>query len=180
MTPQSRVTPDRAILVGAFLAVFVYIQDLRYDFILDDFPLIALNDSVGSLRNWKMAFVADIFAMKGPTMPNEFMHYRPIFKLWQMLNAQLFGFIVPWWHLTSILLHFAVVLLVYQLGIKLMKDRWTAALAALLFAFHPIHVESVAYISASPDILVALFALISLLAYIRFREQGASPLYFIA
>jgi protein O-mannosyl-transferase len=181
MTPQSRVTPDRAVLVGAFLAVFVYIQDLRYDFILDDFPLIALNDSVASLRNWKMAFVADIFAMKGPTMPREFtaVHYRPIYKLWQMLNAQLFGFIVPWWHLTSLLLHFAVVLLIYQLGIKLMKDRWTAALAALLFAFHPIHVESVAYITASTDILVTLFALISLLAYFRFREEGASPLYFI-
>jgi hypothetical protein len=182
MFSPSRLTPDRAVLAGAIVAALVYIQDLRYDFILDDFPLIVLNDSIASWRNWKMAFVADIFAMKGPTKPVEFMalHYRPIYKLWHMLNAQLFGFIVPWWHLTSLLLHVCVILIVYQLGIKLMKDRWTAALAALLFAFHPIHVESVAYITASTDVLVTLFALLSYLAYFRFREEGASPLYFIA
>lgn len=168
--------------MGALLAAFVYIQDLRYDFLLDDFPLIQLNDSITSWRNWKMAFVADISAAKIPTAPIGVpaLHYRPIYKLWQMLNEHLFGFIVPWWHLSSLLLHFGAVLLVYQLGIKLLKERWTAALAALLFAFHPIHVESVAYITASTDLLVTLFALISFLAYFRFREEGASPAYFIA
>jgi tetratricopeptide (TPR) repeat protein len=182
MPSQSRVTPDRAVLAGTLLAVLVYIQDLRYDFILDDYPLILMNESVASWRNWKMAFLTHIFAVKGPRVPVEFasLHYRPIFKLWQMLNAQLFGFVIPWWHLTSLLLHFGVTVLVYQLGIKLVKERWTAALAALLFAFHPIHVESVAYVSASTDLLVTLFALISFLTYFRFREGVASPLYFIA
>ncbi len=182
MPSQSRVTPDRAVLVGALLAALVYIQDIRYDFILDDYPLILMNESIASWRNWKMAFVTHIFGEKNPLVPVQFaaLHYRPIYKLWQMLNAQLFGFVLPWWHLTSLLLHFGVTLLVYQLGIKLVKARWTAALAALLFAFHPIHVESVAYVSASTDLLVTLFALISFLAYFRFREEGASPLYFIA
>jgi tetratricopeptide (TPR) repeat protein len=182
MSPQSRITPDRVVLVGAVLAALAYIQDLRYDFILDDIQLIQLNDTITSWREWKTAFLTDIFSSKSPTVPVEYsaMHYRPIYKLWQVLNQQLFGFQVPWWHLASVLLHFLVIILVYQLGIKLLKERWTAALAALLFAFHPIHVESVAYVTASTDILVTIFALISFLAYSRFREEGESPLYFIA
>jgi tetratricopeptide (TPR) repeat protein len=181
MSSQSRVTPDRVVLVGAVLAALAYIQDLRYDFILDDIQLIQMNDSITSWRGWKTAFVTDIFSSKSPTIPVEVaaIHYRPIYKLWQVLNQQLFGFAVPWWHLASLLLHFMVIVLVYQLGIKLLKERWTAALAALLFAFHPIHVESVAYVTASTDILVTIFALISFLAYSRFREEGTSPLYFI-
>ena len=182
MPPQSRITPDRAVLVGALLSALAFIQDVRYDFILDDIPLILMNESITSWRNWKTAFVTHIFAAKNPTVPLEFaaLHYRPVYKLWQMLNEQLFGSVLPWWHITSLLLHVGVVLLVYQLGIKLLKERWTAALAALLFAFHPIHVESVAYVTASTDLLVTLFALISFLTYVRYREEGASPLFYIA
>jgi protein O-mannosyl-transferase len=181
MSSESRITPDRAVLVGALLAALAYFQDVRYDFILDDIPLILLNETILSWRNWKTAFVAQIFEVKGPTVPVTFtaVHYRPIYKLWQMLNEQVFGSIIPWWHITSLLLHIGVTMLVYQLAIRLVKDRWTAALAALLFAFHPIHVESVAYVTASSDLLVAFFALFSFLAYFRFREEGASPIYFV-
>ena len=163
------------------LAAFVYIKDIRYDFILDDYPLILMNEDIASWRNWKMAFLTHIFDVKGPHVPVEYaaLHYRPIYKLWQMLHVHLFGFVLPWWHLTSLLLHFGVTLLVYRLAIKLIKERWTAALAALLFAFHPIHVEPVVYVSASTDLLVTIFALISFLAYFRYREEGASLAYFI-
>src|SRR5260370_14439018 len=93
-----------------------------------------------------------------------------------MVNYQLFGMVLPWWHLTSLLLHLLVTFLVYKVGVKVLKEPWTAALATLLFAFHPIHVESVSYVSASTDLLVAAFLLVAFLAYSRFREQGASLL----
>ena len=168
---KSRMTPDRAVLAGAFLAALAYIQDIRYDFILDDVLLILANGTIASWRNWKTIFVTDIFTVKNPAIPVKLaaIHYRPVYRLWQMLNQQLFGSVLPWWHLTSILLHIAATILVYQLGIKLLKEPWTAALAALLFAFHPIHVESVAYVTASTDLLVTIFSLIAFLAYFRFR-----------
>jgi hypothetical protein len=182
MPSPLRITPDRAVLVGALLAALAYIQDVRYDFILDDVPLILLNESIASWRNWKTAFVTHIFADKSPGVPKAIaaVHYRPVYRLWQMLNEQLFGSVLPWWHITSLLLHVAVIFLVYQLGIRLLKQRWTAALAALLFAFHPIHVESVAYVTASTDLLVTFFALISLWCYSEFRSESASPIYFVA
>lgn len=178
-----RITPDRAVLIGAILAALAYVQDIRYDFILDDVPLILMNETITSWRNWKRVFVTDIFSDTHPgavLSAGTAAHYRPVYKLWQMLNEQLFGSVLPWWHITSILLHVAVVFLVYQLGIKLLKDRWAAALAALLFAVHPIHAESVAYVTASTDLLVTLFSLLAFLAYYRFREQRASLAWFLA
>jgi Flp pilus assembly protein TadD len=181
MPSPSRITPDRAVLAGALLAALAYLQDLRYDFILDDVPLILMNGRITSLRNWKSLFVTDLFEMKHAKAAMEMggLLYRPIYRLWQMLNGQLFGLVLPWWHLTSLLLHVAVVFLVYRLGIQLLKDRWAAALAAVIFAVHPIHAESVVYVTASTDLLVTLFALAAFLAYFRFREESAPPVYYV-
>ena len=181
MDSETRITPDRAVLVGALLAAFAYIQDVRYDFILDDVPLILMNELITSWQNWKKLFVVDIFASKNPLPAGgTAIHYRPIYQLWQMLNEQLFGSVLPWWHVTSLLLHIAATFLVYQLGVKLLKERWTAALGALLFAFHPIHAESVAYVTASTDLLVTVFSLAAFLAYFRFREEKGSVVFWIA
>src|SRR6202051_691291 len=116
MDTESRITPDRAVLVGSLLAALAYFQDVRYDFILDDISLILLNETIASWRNWKTAFVSQIFDTKAPRVPVVSMavHYRPIYKLWQMLNEQVFGSITPWWHFTSLLLHIGVTFLVYH------------------------------------------------------------------
>ena len=179
MTSRFRITPDRAVLIGLLLTAAVYCQDLRYDFILDDVPLILLNSTISTWRNWKILFLTHIFYFKESGMPIQALHYRPVFTLWLMLNRQVFGMIFPWWHLTSLLLHLGVSLLVYELGTELLKERWTAALAALLFALHPVHAESVAYVSVSTDLLATLFMLIALLCYMRFRKQVSVP-YLIA
>ncbi|HEX4641918.1 MAG TPA: tetratricopeptide repeat protein [Candidatus Acidoferrales bacterium] len=179
MPSQSRVTPDRTVLVGLLLTAAIYLQDLRYDFVIDDVQLDLLNQTGLSWHNLKMIFTKDIFFVEGPRVPDVMaaLHYRPIFTLWMMINQTLFSSVIPWWHLTSLLLHLCVVFLVYKLGVKLLKDSWAAALAALLFAFHPIHVESVSYVSASTDLLVTLFLIVSFLCYSRFREENASPGY---
>jgi tetratricopeptide (TPR) repeat protein len=176
---RSCITPPRAVLIGSIAAAAIYCRAVRYDFILDDLPLILLNDTITSWRNIGLIFRTHIFYSKYGAPSLSVVHYRPIYMLWLMLNEQLFGKVLPWWHLTSLLLHTAVTFLVYELAVKVLKEPWTAALAALLFAFHPIHVESVSYASASTDLLVALFVLVSLLLYFHFREQNANPGYLI-
>ena len=164
------ITPDRAVWLGSILALAAYCRDLRYDFILDDEVLILLNGTIDSWHNWKLLFLTDIIDSSHSVISSA-IHYRPVYMMWLMMNSQVFGKITPWWHLTSLLLHLVVTLLVYCLGAAVLKEKWTAALGALFFALHPIHVESVAYISASADLLVACFALVSLLAYHRFRRE---------
>ena len=179
MSRRSRITPDRAVLAGLFVTAAIYCRDLQYDFLLDDIQLILMNPTVASWHNLKMIFTTDAFFTQAPKVPIAVsaLHYRPIFMLWLMVNQTLFGSILPWWHLTSLLLHLGVTFLVYKLGVKLLKEPWAAALAALLFAFHPIHAESVSYVSASTDLLVALFSIAAFLWYARFREEGASVWY---
>jgi protein O-mannosyl-transferase len=156
----------------------VYCRDLQYDFILDDVPLILMNETITSWRNWAALFVSDIISTPGSDVVA--VHYRPIYMLWFMLNYKLFGMVLPWWHLTSLLLHLLAVYLTYKVGLKVLREPWTAALAAVLFAFHPIHVESVSYVSASTDLLVTVFLLLAFLAYSRFRDEDASPWYLVA
>jgi tetratricopeptide (TPR) repeat protein len=160
------------------LALAAYCRDLRYDFILDDEVLILLNGTIDSWHNWKLLFLTDIMESSHTVISNT-IHYRPVYMMWLMMNSQLFGKITPWWHLTSLLLHLVVTLLVYRLGVAVLREKWAAALGAVFFALHPIHVESVAYISTSADLLVACFALVSLLAYHRFRQEDGHFGWFI-
>jgi tetratricopeptide (TPR) repeat protein len=182
MSRPSSIPPDRAVLGGLLLTAAIYCRDLQYDFILDDIQLILINPITASWHNLKIAFTRDAFFTHGPVVPvaTAALHYRPVFMLWLMLNQTLFGSVIPWWHLTSLLLHLGVTFLVYRLGLKMFKQGWTAALAALLFALHPIHVESVSYVSASTDLLVTLFLLISFLCYAKFRDRETSAGYLAA
>jgi protein O-mannosyl-transferase len=169
MPSPFRITPDRAVLGGMLLTAAVYCRDLQYDFILDDVPFILLNETLTAWKSWTTLFVPPIVHVQGADAMA--VHYRPISLLWFMTNYHLFGMVLPWWHLTSLLLHLLAVLLVYMLAVKVLREPWTAGLTALLFAFHPIHVESVAYLSASTDLLATVFVLLAFLAYSRFREQ---------
>src|SRR5215470_8621865 len=178
MALQWRLDPGRTLLGAIIITAVLYCRDLQYDFLLDDIPLILLNQTISSWRNWKAVLVNQIFPLDtGIPMA---IHYRPVYVFWLMLNHQLFGGVLPWWHMTSLLLHLLAVFLVYRTGLLLFKRPWTATLGALLFALHPIHPESVTYVSASTDILVTVFFLGSFLTYYRFREEKISPVYWAA
>ena len=111
------------------LTLAAYCRDLRYDFILDDEALILLNGTIDSWHNWKLLFLTDIIDSSHSVISNA-IHYRPVYMMWLMVNNQLFGKITPWWHLTSLLLHLVVTLLVYRLGAAVLREKWTAALGA--------------------------------------------------
>jgi tetratricopeptide (TPR) repeat protein len=89
-----------------------------------------------------------------------------------MLNYSLFG-LRPWgWHLGAVVLHVGAVLSVFWLARKLELEYWTAALTALIFAFHPIHIEPAAWVSAASDTMVAMFAALAFAAYLSGRASG--------
>ncbi len=166
-------TPERVLLLAIVVTVVIYWRDLSYDFLLDDVPLVLTNPALTSWHSLPAIFRSDIF-FHYPYDHTRIgsVHYRPVYMTWMLLNARLFGMVLPWWHLTSLLLHAAVTLLVYRAGARIVGDKWLAAFGASLFAVHPIHVESVAYVTASTDILVAFFLLAGILFYFRFREEG--------
>jgi len=111
-------------------------------------------------------------------------NYHPLTLLSHTLDYALFGLNPMGHHLTSIILHALNSALVFLLAKRLFnKDSGSGSTllpltAALLFAFHPIHVESVAWVSERKDVLSAFFFLLSILAYLRYTEKGHDKKYY--
>src|SRR3989442_869242 len=92
-------------------------------------------------------------------------YYRPVFSLW-LLILHTFGGLSSWsWHLSSVVLHTIASYFVYRLCWELLENAIAASCAALFFAIHPIHIESVCWISASNEILYTIFFLSSVLIF---------------
>src|SRR6187399_2197669 len=80
----------------------------------------------------------------------------------------------PWaFHVLSLVFHVAATLFAWRLALRLTRSPSTAFFAALLFGLHPVHVESVAWISALNDPLFGMFALASLDSFVRWREEDS-------
>src|SRR5579885_3026895 len=93
-------------------------------------------------------------------------NWHPLTWLSLQLDASLYGPSSAWgFHLTNLLSHAAAVVLLF-LALRLMTGAaWRSAVVAALFAVHPMHVESVAWVSERKDVLSGLFAMLTLLAY---------------
>jgi tetratricopeptide (TPR) repeat protein len=98
-------------------------------------------------------------------------NWHPITILTHMLDCQLFG-VKPWWpHLVNALLHATNTVLLFGLCKRMTGAVWRSAAVAALFALHPLHVESVAWVAERKDVLSTLFWFLTTWAYIRFAEE---------
>jgi len=105
-------------------------------------------------------------------------NYHPLTVLSLAANYAISG-TEPWSYLLfSLLLHLANTVLVFWFAWLLSdKKRWVALFTALLFGIHPMHVESVAWISERKDVLYTLFFLLSLIAYWKYLQTNKSTGY---
>jgi tetratricopeptide (TPR) repeat protein len=149
----------------AVLTALPYLPALRYGFVYDDDVQVVNNPAI---RNWGSVpayFVSSVWGFHDPAAAKNY--YRPLFFLWLRLNDALFGQYAPGWHITSLALHLAETLLVFSLLHRHFRDPRIAAAGALLFGVHPVHIESVVWVSGATDALAALGVLGSLLLWLR-------------
>ena len=101
-------------------------------------------------------------------------NWHPLTWLSHMLDVQMFG-LSPGPHLAvNVFFHLLNTLLVLIVLLRMTNRLWRSALVAALFALHPMHVESVAWAAERKDVLSAFFALLSLLAYIRYTQSATT------
>jgi tetratricopeptide (TPR) repeat protein len=113
-------------------------------------------------------------------------HYMPVTWITFGLDYLLWGMMPFGYHLTNLLLHVANAVVFYALALRLLRaglagtrgdSTWGlplgAAAAALLFALHPLRVESVAWVTERKDVLSGLFYLLTVLTYLRYRDSIA-------
>ena len=98
-------------------------------------------------------------------------NWHPLTLLSHMLDCQLFGTEPFWHHLTNLLLHIANTLLLFWLLKEMTGRIWSSAFVAAAFALHPLHVESVAWVSERKDVLSGLFWMLTIAAYIRYTKH---------
>ncbi len=161
-------------LAGAALCLLVavsYFPALAAGFVWDDVVLTKATP----LHIW--SGLAQIWFAPRALLPYEG-HYWPLLHTTFWLEHKLWGLAPLGYHLVNLLLHTSVVLLLWRLLRRLgVPGAW---FAAAVFAVHPLHVESVAWVIGRKDILATVFYLSSVLAYIRFAEMRRWRHYFLA
>ena len=97
--------------------------------------------------------------------------YIPLTILSFAIEHYFFGYNPFVYHLNNLLLHLAVTGLVFLFTLRLGVKIWTATFAALLFGIHPMHVESVAWVTERKDVLYAFFYMMALCSYLHYLEE---------
>ena len=98
-------------------------------------------------------------------------NWHPLTWLSHMADCELFGLNAGAHHAVNVLFHAANAALLFVLLLRLTGALWPCAFIAALFAWHPLHVESVAWVSERKDVLSTCFALLAMLSYTRFVQQ---------
>lgn len=104
-------------------------------------------------------------------------NWHPLTWISHMADVQMFGLEPGPAHVINLILHVANVLLVWLVLRRLTGSMHRSAVVAALFAVHPLHVESVAWIAERKDVLSTLFALLSLWAYAAYARNGRRAAY---
>ncbi|HEX4145381.1 MAG TPA: tetratricopeptide repeat protein [Pirellulales bacterium] len=154
-------------VVGFLLAVvaIIYGQTVGFDFLSYDDSLFVVERPevraglTGNSVRW--AFT------NGPVG-----EWYPLSMLSHMLDCELFGLDARGHHLTNVLLHAATAIGLFLVVRRMTGELWPSAFVAVIFAVHPQHVESVAWVAERRDVLSGLFFVLTLAAYLGYVRHG--------
>ena len=169
---QTNRLPRLVYLLLIFATLVVFHRLPTHDFInLDDNLLVYENPHVlaGFTKEGVIWAFTQFYAE----------YWHPVTWLSHMLDSQLFGLRPGLHHLTSLLIHLANCVLLLLILRKMTGALWRSAFVAALFAIHPLHVESVAWVAERKDVLSAFFWFLSIWAYARYAEQPGLKRYLL-
>ena len=150
----------------------VFCQVCTYDFVnYDDPTYVSENPNVQAgitPKTIKWAFTAGYAA-----------NWHPLTWLSYMLDWQLFGPNAGGYHFTSLVFHVANTLLLFIVLKRMTHALWPSAFVAALFALHPLHVESVAWVAERKDVLSTFFWMLTIWAYVRFVNRPKIAYYLL-
>lgn len=159
---RTRLALGFLLLLGT---LFLYAPVKDFEFInYDDGRFVYNNPHVSS------GFTAE--GIKWAFTSADIDYWRPLSWLSHMLDVELFGLKAGGHHVTSVLWHTANVLLLYWFVLLATNRMWPAFLIAALFGWHPVHVESVAWVAERKDVLSVFFWLGALICHLKQHQTG--------
>jgi tetratricopeptide (TPR) repeat protein len=155
-------------LVMAILAV--YWQVRNHDFInYDDDLYVTINPHV------QAGFTLD--SITWAFTSTHASNWHPLTWLSHMLDCRIYGMNPGRHHLTNVLLHILNTLLLFLVFKRMTGDLWQCGFVAALFALHPLHVESVAWVAERKDVLSTFFWMLTVWSYLRYVERSGLNRY---
>jgi hypothetical protein len=152
------------------LNLIVYAPVRHCDFVqLDDPTYVTENPNVSGGVTWS--------AVAWAFTTGHAANWHPLTWLSHMLDVRMYGVNAGPHHVTSVLLHIANTLLLFGLLLRMTGAPGRSAFVAALFAVHPLHVESVAWVAERKDVLSTLFWMLTLLAYTAYVRHPRWPRY---
>jgi protein O-mannosyl-transferase len=149
------------LLVTGILAVYWPVGG--FDFVnFDDQLYVSENAHIHGGITWA--------GLKWAAQTSETANWHPVTWVSHMLDCQLYGPRPGGHHFTNLLLHAASSCLLFVVLLRLTGKRGPSFVVAALFAWHPLHVESVAWVAERKDVLSAFFFMLTLWAYVRYAE----------
>ena len=173
-TPAPPASPWRlAILIASLVMTIaaVYGGVLRCGFVYDDEIYVSREPHVAA------GLTADTIAWAFETIDGGI--WDPLVRLSHLADVTLFGLDAGAHHRTNLLIHAANAALLLLVLFRMTRRLWPSAMAAALFALHPLHVEDVAWISARKDLLSTLFWLLAIQAWVRYTERPGVRRYLV-
>jgi len=172
LAPRRRLSAAYALAGILLLTCAIYVPSLTNELTnWDDDKYVTANAAIQSLS---LHDIAGHFArfVQG--------NYHPLTMLSLSVDYALGGLNPVVYHATNLVLHLVSTALVFVLIRVLVPELQVAAVCALLFGIHPMHVESVAWVAERKDVLYGLFFLSSLVAYVRYAKTARSKYYWLA
>ena len=160
-----------AIAIGLALStIIVYAQTAHYGFIAYDDDQYVYENAIVKLgvTGTSLVWAATTFF---------YANWHPLTWLSYLVDVQLFGLNAGAFHVVNLLLHTANVILMFLVLFRMTRRPWRAAVVAAVFALHPLHVESVAWISERKDVLSTFLGIIALLLYLRYVDRPTITRY---
>jgi len=159
------------VAIGLLILILAaYLQVMGFHFVSYDDPLyVTSNPSIQAGLGWKSLRYAFTSGVDGS--------YLPLVWLSHAACVSLFGTWAGGHHLINVLLHGANSVLLFYFLNRLTKSIWPSASVAFLFALHPLHVESVAWVTERKDVLSTLFWILTSWAYVRYTENPSLRRY---
>ncbi len=169
-TKKNRLIAMLVLVVVTFISFFPSLNN-AIDIWDDQFYIIS-NDLIKDL-SWDG--IKNIFAFV-PVVGN----YHPLTVLSYAFEYALFEFNPVAYHLDNLILHLLNTLMVFIFIHKLSSRLWVAIITSILFGIHPLHVESVTWVSERKDVLYAFFFLLGLICWMNYKKDGNRKYYIFA
>ncbi|MBN1364331.1 MAG: tetratricopeptide repeat protein, partial [Syntrophaceae bacterium] len=146
---------------------------------VNEFEFVNIDDPVYIIENYHIHSGISLEGLRWAFSIQHAAFWHPLTWLFLMFDYQIYGLDAGGFHLTNLILHVLSTLLLFCLFHRMTQTIWKSAFVAAFFALHPLHVESVAWVTERKDVLSAFFWMLTLYLYVYYTEKPVIKRYLL-